>query len=259
MTSAFKLVTFANITHNPVRTFLYDMRSLGDELSLDHGMLGLMSLYCGDKVADYHPETAAERTREIAAMLAEGDIHLAPLLSPSVFPPLDYLCHLWPVRAVERLALRLDDKAPKTPATAPLVIQYQENPFARRVPLTDVLPGIRGARGIVQMRLSGLLDFRPSTCLGRIIVKYLSNGELPDRSVCDGDVVFHVPAPEPEPEPTALWDELLQLAGNQATIVTLTLGTVVAVAILVLAVMKRRGANELVRLYGRKPIAGVKS
>ena len=118
----------------------------------------------------------------------------------SIFPPLDYLCHLWPVRAVERLALKLEEELQPTLATAPLVIQYSECPFARRLLLSNVLPGIQGAREVVQMKLSGvrsdrwlfwlkahiffpfvvcqMLGFRRDTCMGDIIARYLSDGEV---------------------------------------------------------------------------------
>ncbi|KAH9886987.1 hypothetical protein C8Q73DRAFT_267743 [Cubamyces lactineus] len=262
MTSAFKPVEFGNITFNPA-DFLYSMQHLKfeRELGLDDRTLGLMPLYCGDKVTDYDPEAAAERTREIAAML-EDDIHLAPLFSSSIFPPLDYLCYLWPVRALERLTLKLGDEAPKTPAIAPLVIQYSEYPFARRVPLSNVAPGIQGIREVVQEKLTGTINFRPETCVSDIIAKYLSNGEVRQMVARSGEVQFgaevkdttHVPAPEP----TALWDELLQLARNEVKFSVVALAVVV-VAVVVLVVRKRRSVNGSVRLDGRKPIAYVKS
>ena len=129
---------------------------------------------------------------------------MTALTGSSIFPPLDYLCHLWPVRAVERLALKLEEEIQPTLATAPLVIQYSECPFARRLLLSNVLPGIQGAREVVQMKLSGvrsdrwlfwshlpegshilfpfvvcqITSFRPDTCMGDIIARYLLDGEV---------------------------------------------------------------------------------
>ncbi|KAI0655670.1 hypothetical protein C8Q70DRAFT_408563 [Cubamyces menziesii] len=259
LTSAFKPVV-DNFTIDFV-TLLSNAQHVERELILDDDALGLMPWYCGDKVVDNNADTAAKRMREIAAML-EDDIHLAPLFSSSIFPPLDYLCHLWPVRAVERLALKLEEEIQPTLATAPLVIQYSECPFARRLPLSNVVPGIEGAREVVQMKLSGMLGFRPDTCMGDIIARYLSDGELPDRSVCDGNVRFdadvkgavHVPASGRD----AWWAELLQLARREAVFAATVLGVITAFVVVVTIVLKNRGANGSVRLGEGKPMASAK-
>ncbi|KAH9893340.1 hypothetical protein C8Q73DRAFT_528702 [Cubamyces lactineus] len=144
---------------------------------LDVFTLGMMPAYCGDKSHDYNPESAATRTREIAAML-EDDIRLAPLLSSSMFPPLDNLCHLWPIRAVERLTLtNLDSEVLKTLAVSPLIIQYSENPFAKLRPPSSIVPGIEGAHDVVQKKL-GMHGLDPEQEMGKMIVEYLLHGKV---------------------------------------------------------------------------------
>ena len=81
-----------------------------------------------------------------------------------MFPTIDYLCHLWPFRAVERLTMDANNTEPKTPAVAPLVIQYSDDPLARHHPLSKVAPGIEGARSVMQMKFGVrfILHPRPS-------------------------------------------------------------------------------------------------
>ncbi|KAI0664327.1 hypothetical protein C8Q70DRAFT_1049825 [Cubamyces menziesii] len=142
---------------------------------LDDFTLGVMPVYCGDKSTDYNQETAATRIREIEAML-EDDIRLAPFLSSSIFPPLDYLCHIWPIRAVERLRITtLESEMPETPAVGPLIIQYSQNPFARFLAPSSIVPRIKGAHNIVQLKF-GVHGFEPETDVGRTIVEYLLHG-----------------------------------------------------------------------------------
>ncbi|KAI0333893.1 hypothetical protein GY45DRAFT_1368025 [Cubamyces sp. BRFM 1775] len=144
---------------------------------LDDFTLGMMPVYCGDKLTDYNAEAAAMRSREIATLLEE-DIHLAPLLSSSIFPPLDYLCHLWPIRAVERLrAADPNDIVPKTPAVNPLIIQYSEDPFARILTPSIIVPEIEGAHNIVQEKFN-IHGFDPETTTGSMIVEYILHGEV---------------------------------------------------------------------------------
>ena len=76
LTSAFKPVAFGNTTYNAAET----LNGLQHVEHLGGWTLSMMPVFCGDKVADYNPEDAAARMREIAALLKE-DIHLAPLLS----------------------------------------------------------------------------------------------------------------------------------------------------------------------------------
>ncbi|KAH9886988.1 hypothetical protein C8Q73DRAFT_714225 [Cubamyces lactineus] len=179
--SAFKPFELGNWTFSAA-DLLYEMQHVPH---IEDLTLSMMPIYCGDKASDYDPEAAAERTREIAAML-QDDVHLAPLLSLSMFPTLDYLCHLWPFRAVERLTLDVDNPIPKVPAVAPLVVQYSSDPLARHHPLSKVAPGVRGARGVIQMGF-GVYAIDSDSCMGDIFLEYLVHGKLPDRWGCFGD------------------------------------------------------------------------
>ncbi|KAI0334252.1 hypothetical protein GY45DRAFT_1318728 [Cubamyces sp. BRFM 1775] len=143
--------------------------------------LGLMPVYCGDKSTDYDPEVAAQRTYEIIARL-ENDIHFAPLIASSIVPPLEYLCHLWPVRAVERLVLDLNSDEVPTPSTppntGPLVVQYSDNPLARSHSLSKVVPGIQGARNLVRTKFGVDITGPAEKCVRKIIFEYLMHGEV---------------------------------------------------------------------------------
>ncbi|KAI0334247.1 hypothetical protein GY45DRAFT_91589 [Cubamyces sp. BRFM 1775] len=166
---------YGNLTYNATDYLLMDV----DDLEL-----GTMSLYCGVKAAEFDPEIATEHTRQLAAML-EDDIHLAPLFSSRIFPPLHNLCRFWPIRAVERLTLKLENETSKTLATAPLVIQYPESPFTPHVPTQNVVARMQGARDVVQRKLGS--TFRPGSCVGDIVVGYLLDAKLPDHSGCYED------------------------------------------------------------------------
>ncbi|KAI0687540.1 hypothetical protein C8Q76DRAFT_264523 [Earliella scabrosa] len=69
----------------------------------DPSTLGGMPLVCGDSInADSDDESARIAVTEFLV----DNIESAPILTASAFPPMRYLCHLWPVRAVERISLR---------------------------------------------------------------------------------------------------------------------------------------------------------
>ncbi|KAH9889360.1 hypothetical protein C8Q73DRAFT_793565 [Cubamyces lactineus] len=200
LASAFKGPTmFGNASFDAVAA----LNTLQHIEHIDGLDLGMMPVFCGDHTAEYSPEGARERTREIAEMLEE-DIHLAPLFSSRTFPSLNYLCHLWPVRAAERvdiLGYSFYD-VPHPLAAAPLVIQYAAHPVAPRAPLSNVVPTAFGhvAREIVQMKL-GLPSYNHKTCLSDVINDYLREGKLPERSVCYGDPALD-DATAPAPAPT---------------------------------------------------------
>ncbi|RPD60348.1 hypothetical protein L227DRAFT_99282 [Lentinus tigrinus ALCF2SS1-6] len=62
--------------------------------------LGAMPLVCGDSFEEYN--TGGPSTGNYIA----DNIDSAPLITRSAFPTLQYLCHLWPIRAAERISLR---------------------------------------------------------------------------------------------------------------------------------------------------------
>ncbi|KAI8978328.1 hypothetical protein BD414DRAFT_151522 [Trametes punicea] len=133
--------------------------------------LGMMPLYCGDKAAKYDPEGASQRTLEVTEALHAGDMHIVPLFSQSIFLPLSYLCHLWPIRAAERLP-DIASMPSRPAAFPPLVIQYREESFAPTRSLDTPLPGIANARSVTQFGF-GKRQFDTETCVGHIIVDYL--------------------------------------------------------------------------------------
>ncbi|KAI0687529.1 hypothetical protein C8Q76DRAFT_803480 [Earliella scabrosa] len=66
--------------------------------------LGGMPLVCGDRLDD--PGVDAERMHdeEVEALIVDN-LESAPILTSRAFPPLRYLCHLWPIRAQERISV----------------------------------------------------------------------------------------------------------------------------------------------------------
>ncbi|KAI0327953.1 hypothetical protein GY45DRAFT_1327028 [Cubamyces sp. BRFM 1775] len=247
LASVFRPVAFGNTTYNAAET----LNGLQHVEHLAGWTLSMVPVFCGDKAADYDPEVAIARTREIGALLSE-DIHLAPLFSSSVFPSLNYLCHLWPVRAVERLT-EVNDQPSKTPAVAPLVIQYSANPFARRRPLSHVVPGVQNARSVVQMKF-GIHLFRPETCMSNIIFDYLKEGKLPGRSVCYGNPDLDTVAKgvlEPtdtETTPVSQWRKFEHSEARSTAIAMLGLAAIVAIVIMM---MSRRGSRSRLVQSGR--------
>ncbi|KAI0760783.1 hypothetical protein C8Q74DRAFT_1298881 [Fomes fomentarius] len=69
--------------------------------------LGLsgMPLVCGDQLAE-QPETIASDMPDAVAAILADHLGSAPTITSRAFPPLRYLCHLWPIHAVERISLR---------------------------------------------------------------------------------------------------------------------------------------------------------
>ncbi|OJT06532.1 hypothetical protein TRAPUB_2609 [Trametes pubescens] len=84
-----------NITD--IADFLAMISSMTDE-SLG---LGVMPIFCGDKLLD-HNATATQQDANTVVQALARDRARAPALASDAFPALHYLCHLWPVRAAER-------------------------------------------------------------------------------------------------------------------------------------------------------------
>ncbi|KAI0715936.1 hypothetical protein C8T65DRAFT_642985 [Cerioporus squamosus] len=63
-----------------------------------------MPLVCGDALYDHDTDLAMMRAQVERSII--DSMHAAPLIAMSAFPTLRYLCHIWPIRAVERVSLR---------------------------------------------------------------------------------------------------------------------------------------------------------
>ncbi|KAI0655673.1 hypothetical protein C8Q70DRAFT_408974 [Cubamyces menziesii] len=213
--------------------------------------LGLIPVYCGDKSIGYDPEIAAKRIHEIATSL-EDDIHLAPLVASSIFPPLEYLCPLWPIRAVERLALDLSsDEEPTTSvSTGPLVIQYSENPLARHHPLSKIVPGIQKAHHLVRTKFKDLqVDvIQPERCVSKIIFEYLMHGKVHEH-LCH-DMVQQDSTPHPSDTVPSyglalIWLALRRRPYEGALVTVIGLAIYAPFAVVVAALRGRRVRGQI--------------
>ncbi|KAI0659700.1 hypothetical protein C8Q70DRAFT_980456 [Cubamyces menziesii] len=150
-----------------------------------------MSVLCGDQLGEYGPATAARVSHDMLSRI-EQEFDLAPLLATSIFPSLPYFCHLWPLRATERLRFfELDGTSVehRNVAFPPLIVQYDMNPFAPPRPPSSILPGIEEFSLMVESksRLFEATRFDPQTCIGRSISDYLRDGILPITRLCRDD------------------------------------------------------------------------
>ncbi|RDX45655.1 hypothetical protein OH76DRAFT_1533391 [Lentinus brumalis] len=66
-------------------------------------VLDSMPLVCGDALQDHVTDLSTAHAQAEVSII--NNMHGAPLIATSAFPPLRYLCHIWPVRAVERVPL----------------------------------------------------------------------------------------------------------------------------------------------------------
>ncbi|KAI0760764.1 hypothetical protein C8Q74DRAFT_253767 [Fomes fomentarius] len=66
--------------------------------------LGGVPLVCGD--AAYDHDTENKTPYEDVATILIDNLDSAQIMTSRAFPPWRYLCHLWPIRAVERVSLR---------------------------------------------------------------------------------------------------------------------------------------------------------
>ncbi|KAL7277698.1 hypothetical protein ACG7TL_008632 [Trametes sanguinea] len=229
--------------------------------------LGTMPIICGDQAAAYSPEAAEKRNMEVAGELKDA-LHVAPLFSTSIFPPLSSLCHIWPIRAAETLP-DLRDVSSIEISTPPLVLQFAQEPFYRPISnLSVVLPGVKNVSAVMQVR-TGADGFTPQTCMGRIVFDYLVNGTLPTQSVCYGpDDTDIPPAPlanKPSTAPTSFilswWRKtsseiLLLTAGSEQTVWMFSAVALACCAALVTKVLRNRrargGAVRLQEQYDSK-------
>ncbi|KAI0327555.1 hypothetical protein GY45DRAFT_1103999 [Cubamyces sp. BRFM 1775] len=150
-----------------------------------------MAVLCGDQLGQYAPVSAARVNRDMLSRI-EQELDLAPLISTSMFPSLPYLCHLWPLRATERLRLLDPDDTPaerRTVAYPPLIVQYDMDPLSPPRPPRSIIPGIEKFGSVLQLK-SGLHQterFNPVTCIGSSISDYLRDGTIHNGRLCRGD------------------------------------------------------------------------
>ncbi|KAI0645124.1 hypothetical protein C8Q79DRAFT_969855 [Trametes meyenii] len=174
--NSFEPMVFYNETLSVEDTIVGLNRFLQYHVSID---LGIMPIVCGDVLPDHDVDTSSRAHHDVVQNLRDDIRNSRSLImTASAFPPLRSLCHLWPVRATERLFS--DPQRTVKAAHSPLIVQYMADPLARRLPMTVVLPGIPNAHTVVQMPYA-IHHYIPHSCVGQVISKYLWKGKLPKR------------------------------------------------------------------------------
>ncbi|KAI1783199.1 hypothetical protein LXA43DRAFT_1067888 [Ganoderma leucocontextum] len=181
---------------------------------LDYLSLDLMPIFCGDLDLEHGSETMLARGRKMPGDLISSTAD-APILLQTAFPSLQYMCHLWPVRAVERYS-DLKTAEHKRPANPVLVLGNDLNPLSHPQYSDSVLRSIRGPNDehhedadIVLQEQFGVPNFGHGRCVSNVIADYLRNGTMPARHRCYGNGIhdnWRVPEQETKamPSPAAL-------------------------------------------------------
>ncbi|RPD60330.1 hypothetical protein L227DRAFT_611288 [Lentinus tigrinus ALCF2SS1-6] len=137
-----------------------------------------MPLVCGDSLHEHNTDVATVRG-QIEESLIEH-MNGGPLIATSAFPPLRYLCHLWPVRAVERVRLGNADEPSLSNKVLVLLrdqdywnyFSVSEDTAHQRWPTANVVSGLH----------YGDLALDHDQCSYDIIKAFYGTGELPTQS-----------------------------------------------------------------------------
>ncbi|KAI0645127.1 hypothetical protein C8Q79DRAFT_1011229 [Trametes meyenii] len=153
--------------------------------------LGVMPIFCGDKLYEHVPDTP-ENALRMLTLLQDSD-ELGSLLSGSAFPPLRYMCHLWPIRAAERLPLASADDAEFSSYTPPahpfLVVNHLQDPLHRPEHVNRIASGKYFADSRVAVQTGfGTPALAHSKCMVDVIIGYFLHGSdaLTNMTLCDG-------------------------------------------------------------------------
>ncbi|OBZ69913.1 hypothetical protein A0H81_10214 [Grifola frondosa] len=149
---------------------------------------GLMPIFCGDVLDDFD---ANPGIKQAAMETIMTNIRSVPLAMAELFPSSRYLCHLWPIRAVERHSGGWERK----PSRPVLVLGYQLNPLNRFEDAQAVARLLSDGAIFVEQEGLGVPFFGHSRCMSLIVSSYLQNGTIPSDSerlctVYGGEDVF---------------------------------------------------------------------
>ncbi|TFK81149.1 hypothetical protein K466DRAFT_656297 [Polyporus arcularius HHB13444] len=145
---------------------------------LTRSLLDGMPLVCGDALYDHDPDITMRA--EVEAFLVDS-MHAAPLIVSSAFPPLRYLCHLWPIRAAERMPLGDTYRSSNEDTQVLILLRDQDywNYFAvseelarERWPAASVVGGLH----------YGDVAWNHDQCSADIVKALFKNGSLPNGS-----------------------------------------------------------------------------
>ncbi|RPD60371.1 hypothetical protein L226DRAFT_574356 [Lentinus tigrinus ALCF2SS1-7] len=158
---------------------------------MDPDALGLrdMPIICGDALYEHDPDN--KTLRADAEAVLKGSLHSVPLLMSSAFPSWRFLCHLWPIRAVERVSFSAPQD--QTPVQETLVLLRKPDPWNYpRVSDADARRLWPDAHVFADLEF-GQYMFDHNNCNLDLIASFLANGTVPeDGSPCaNGDERRH--------------------------------------------------------------------
>ncbi|OBZ69708.1 hypothetical protein A0H81_10224 [Grifola frondosa] len=136
---------------------------------------GAMPIFCGDVLDDFD---ANPDIKQAAVERIMTNIRSVPLVMAQLFPSSRYLCHLWPIRAVERHSGGWERK----PSRPVLVLGYQLNPLNPFEDAQAVARLLSDGAIFVEQEGLGVPFFGHSRCMSLIISSYLQNGTIPSDS-----------------------------------------------------------------------------
>ncbi|KAM5537981.1 hypothetical protein V8D89_008457 [Ganoderma adspersum] len=203
-----------DIDSNPTMLkFKYLKLISGLPRELDYFTLDLMPVFCGDLNLEHNSEVMLARGRKMPGDLISSKRD-APILLQTAFPSLQYMCHLWPVRAVERWS-DLATPEHKRPANPVLVLGNDLNPLSDPQYADSVLRFLRGPNNehhedadIVLQTQFGVPGIGRGTYVSNVISDYLRNGTMPERHRCYGnglDDNGRVPEQKTKPTPSDVY------------------------------------------------------
>ncbi|KAI0359517.1 hypothetical protein OH77DRAFT_1517930 [Trametes cingulata] len=144
--------------------------------------LGVMPIVCGDRADDSEHAAAEGGGAKVVGRLLRDRVRWQIVIHEA-FPSLHYMCHLWPIRAVDRPRLPENPPAPAHPV---LVVEHEMNPVAKMMD-KDKRVWPEGTRRVVRKQF-GIPSFAHSQCASTIVADYLRNGTLPAHDTfCSGN------------------------------------------------------------------------
>ncbi|KAJ3489237.1 hypothetical protein NLI96_g2283 [Meripilus lineatus] len=173
------LRNFANLTYNSTNAPPLDfinwtdtLHNFHDEFYKSRLVATTIATLCGDRVDD-HPDLMNPDEESLINRIMEFSM-TTPLLEKASFPTAHYLCHLWPMRAVEVYPGPWDN----LPANPVLVIGNKLNPFSS-FKNAKAVANLMGKRGIlVEQEGFGysLIPHTPNRDVAKIVSRYLRDG-----------------------------------------------------------------------------------
>ncbi|KAI0669578.1 hypothetical protein C8Q78DRAFT_1080286 [Trametes maxima] len=154
--------------------------------------LGVMPIFCGDKLYEHIPETALEKQQILMKLFQDGKL-LSSMLAGTAFPPLRYMCNIWPIRAAERLPISAADDFDfysYTPPAHPfLVVNHLQDPLHRPEHVKRIASSkFFGENHVVAQTGFGTPGLAHSTCMNDVITSYFLHGTdaLTNVTLCNG-------------------------------------------------------------------------